>query len=46
MIACLGAGDPITRRLMAEVLAGAEAHAAALALLLRRAQGARRLARA
>jgi len=46
MIACLGAGDPATRRLLEEVLAGAEAHAAALALLLQRAQGARRLARA
>ena len=46
MIACLGARDPTTRRLMEEVLAGAEAHAAILARLLPRAQGARRLARA
>jgi bacterioferritin len=46
MIACLGARDPTTRRLMEEFLAGAEAHAAALAQLLQRAHRAERLARA
>jgi bacterioferritin len=46
MIACLGARDPATRCLMEEFLAGAEAHAATLARLLQRTQGARRLARA
>lgn len=46
MIACLGARDRATRQLMEEFLAGAEAHAAALARLLQRTQGDRRLARA
>jgi bacterioferritin len=46
MVAYLGARDPTTRRLIGEVLTGAEEHAAGLARLLRRTQPAQRLARA